>query len=94
MTKVLVTGGAGYIGSVLVPDLLDRGYEVTVVDNFMYKQNSLNHVCHSPNFNIVNGDIRIKSTILPLLNQKIKVISLLIFYIKMQNNYFKPLKSL
>jgi len=56
--KVLVTGGAGYIGSVLVPELLRLGYEVTVVDNFMYRQASLNHCCGHPNFHVVNGDIR------------------------------------
>ncbi len=56
--KILVTGGAGYIGSVLVPALLERGYEVTVYDNFMFKQTSLNHLCHHLNFLVVRGDIR------------------------------------
>jgi nucleoside-diphosphate-sugar epimerase len=79
MEKILVTGGAGYLGSILVPKLLEKGYDVTVVDNFMYKQNSLNHVCHSPNFNIVNGDIRIKSTILPLLKNHDVIIPLAAF---------------
>ena len=51
--KVLITGGAGYIGSVFVPQLLGNGYQVTVLDNFMYKQNSLLDVCYQPNLEIV-----------------------------------------
>ena len=43
----LITGGAGYIGSMLVPQLIDLDYEVTVIDNFMFKQSSLNHLCLS-----------------------------------------------
>ena len=39
--KILITGGAGYIGSVLVPNLLAKGYEITVLDNFMFKQSTL-----------------------------------------------------
>ena len=58
MTKVLVTGGAGYIGSVLVPDLLNRGYEVTVVDNFKYRQTSLTTSIRNSNFKLVFGDVR------------------------------------
>jgi nucleoside-diphosphate-sugar epimerase len=56
--KILVTGGAGYIGSVMVPELLNLGHEVTVIDNFMYRQASLNHCCCYSNFKVVNGDIR------------------------------------
>jgi len=56
--KILVTGGAGYIGSTLVPELLQAGHEVTVVDNFLFGQNSLAQLCHMQKFNIVNGDIR------------------------------------
>ena len=56
--KVLVTGGAGYIGSVFVPQLLGAGYRVTVLDNFIYKQNSLLDVCYHPNLNIVVADVR------------------------------------
>ena len=58
MTKVLVTGGAGYIGSVLVPDLLNRGFEVTVVDNFMYRQTSLTTSIRNSNFKLIFGDVR------------------------------------
>lgn len=61
MTRVLVTGGAGYIGSVLVPDLLKRGYEVTVVDNFMYKQTSLTTSVRNSRLRIVLGDVRNES---------------------------------
>ena len=56
--KVLVTGGAGYIGSVFVPQLLEKGYQVTVLDNFMYKQNSLLDICYHPKLDIVVGDVR------------------------------------
>jgi len=69
MTKVLVTGGAGYLGSILVPELLDEGYEVTVIDNFMYKQTSLNHLCANPHFDIVRGDVRVETTMWPLLKK-------------------------
>ena len=56
--KVLVTGAAGYIGSVLVPMLLERGYQVTALDNFMYGQDSLAASCIDPNLSIVRGDAR------------------------------------
>jgi len=65
MSKILVTGGAGYIGSILVPELLKLGHQVTVVDNFMFGQASLNHCCGYSNFNVVNGDIRHKNFIKP-----------------------------
>lgn len=56
--KILVTGGAGYIGSILVPQLLQKGYEVVVVDNFMYNQTSLLDCCYHENFAIIKGDAR------------------------------------
>ncbi len=56
--SILVTGGAGYIGSVLVPELLARGYHVTVVDNFLFQQVSLAHICADSNFTLVRGDVR------------------------------------
>mgnify|MGYP003340342808 CR=1 FL=1 len=69
MANILVTGGAGYLGSTMVPALLAKGHNVTVIDNFMYGEPSLNHLCHNPRFNVYKGDIRIKSDIAPLLNQ-------------------------
>jgi nucleoside-diphosphate-sugar epimerase len=58
MKRILVTGGAGYIGSILVPMLLERGFKVTVIDNFMYKQPSLANSISNPNLNLVYGDVR------------------------------------
>jgi nucleoside-diphosphate-sugar epimerase len=68
-TKILVTGGAGYIGAVLVPALLDNDYQVTVVDNFMYGENSLASVCAHPKFDVVRADVRVMDVMAPLLRQ-------------------------
>jgi nucleoside-diphosphate-sugar epimerase len=56
--KILVTGGAGYIGSLLVPTLLNLGYRVEVIDNFMYGQTSLASSFRNPNFTLTVGDVR------------------------------------
>lgn len=74
--SILVTGGAGYLGSTMVPDLLAAGHKVTVLDNFMFKQSSLNHVCHDANFSIVKGDVRVQSVVAPLLKEADVVIPL------------------
>ena len=74
--NILVTGGAGYLGSTLVPDLLQLGHKITVLDSFMYKQASLNHVCHHPNFSVLKGDIRIESVMAPLIKKADIVIPL------------------
>lgn len=65
--KILVTGGAGYIGSILVPMLLKKGAEVTVVDSFFYNQNSLLDVCFHPKLKIVRGDVRDKQLMRSLI---------------------------
>jgi nucleoside-diphosphate-sugar epimerase len=57
VSEILVTGGAGYIGSILVPDLLSKGHKVTVIDNLSYKQTSLSHVIRNKNLNFVLGDV-------------------------------------
>ena len=67
--NILVTGGAGYLGSIMVPDLLAADHKVTVLDNFMFKQSSLNHCCYHPNFNVVKGDIRQKDTMSQLMKE-------------------------
>lgn len=56
--NILVTGGAGYLGSMIIPELLSLGHKVTVLDNFMFKQNPLAHVCANPEFDVIRGDAR------------------------------------
>lgn len=68
MYEVLVTGGAGYIGSVLVEHLLGNGCVVTVVDNFMWGQTPLNHLC-TKRLKIIKGDARDMSLMAPLLRK-------------------------
>ena len=55
--RLLVTGGAGYIGSILVSMLLSRGYTVTVLDSLVHGQYSLLDCCANPNFDFIKGDI-------------------------------------
>jgi nucleoside-diphosphate-sugar epimerase len=58
--SVLVTGGAGYVGSVLIPKLLKKGYKVKVLDLYMYGDNVLDPVKNDPNLKQIKGDIRDK----------------------------------
>jgi nucleoside-diphosphate-sugar epimerase len=67
--NILVTGGAGYLGSILVPELLAAGHRVVVLDSFMFDQNSLAHACAHPNFDVVRGDARVKESVAPLLRK-------------------------
>ena len=77
--RVLVTGGAGYLGSTLVPELLAANHEVTVVDNFMYGQISLNHICSHPKLTILNQDVRRKDVMTNLMKSADAVIPLAAF---------------
>lgn len=67
MEKVLITGGAGYLGSTLTEVLLSKGYKVTVLDSLVYKQLSLTSFCHNKNFRLVVGDVRDNGLLLDLV---------------------------
>lgn len=74
--NILVTGGAGYLGSTMVPDLLAAGHRITVLDNFLFRQTSLHHCCHHPNFSVVKGDIRLEETMAKLMKDADVIIPL------------------
>jgi len=79
MTKplsILVTGGAGYLGSIMVPALLEEGHRVTVLDNFMFGQASLSQLCANPNFDVQRGDARDADLLKPLLQHADVIIPL------------------
>jgi nucleoside-diphosphate-sugar epimerase len=69
MKKILITGGAGYLGSVLTEVLLNKGYIVTVLDNLSYKQTSVAPFSYHPNFNFILGDVTDPSILKPLVEK-------------------------
>jgi nucleoside-diphosphate-sugar epimerase len=76
MKHVLVTGGAGYLGSILTERLLAENYRVTVLDNLMFRQTSLLACCDNPRFNFVYGDCRSEEQIKTLLKDVDAIIPL------------------
>ena len=76
MSKVLITGGAGYIGSMLATELISLGHEVTVVDLLKYDKSSLNHLYSSKKFKLIIKDIRNKKLIKKLLKKNEYIIPL------------------
>ena len=76
MSKVLITGGAGYIGSMLCTRLLSLGHKVTVVDLLKYDKGSLNHLYFNKNFTLIVDDVRKKNLIKSLTKQNDYIIPL------------------
>ncbi len=74
--QILITGGAGYIGSVLTPTLLSLGHQVTVLDNFFFRQNSLLDCCQHEGFQVVRGDCRDEALMKKLVAQADVIIPL------------------
>lgn len=74
--NILITGGAGYLGSILAEHLLDKGYQVTVLDNLIYGEQNLNHLCADPDFNFIYGDARNESLLKSLLKTSDAIIPL------------------
>jgi nucleoside-diphosphate-sugar epimerase len=72
--KILITGGAGYIGSVLTSGLLSKGYFVTVIDNLSFKQISLLNCFQHPNFTFIKADV----SELKILKQELKKADIII----------------
>jgi nucleoside-diphosphate-sugar epimerase len=65
--RVLITGGAGYLGSILCEHLLNAGYRVTALDSLLYGEQNLNHLCANPMFDFIRGDARDRATLAPLV---------------------------
>lgn len=76
MKKILITGGAGYIGSMLCTKLINFGYQVTVIDLLKYNKSSLNHLYFYKNFKLIVGDVRNKKLIKKLIKKNDFIIPL------------------
>lgn len=68
MSRIAITGGAGYTGAVLIPELLKRGHKVSVLDNFYFGQNALLECCADPAFEITRGDARDENAVKRLID--------------------------
>lgn len=76
MSRILITGGAGYIGNILVPHLLSQGFIVTVLDNLIHRQHGILENCFHPAFKFVYGDVRDKELYSKLISQNDCIINL------------------
>ena len=69
MSIILITGGAGYIGSMLATELINIGHQVTIVDLLKYNKSSLNHLISNKKFKLIVKDIRSTKLIKKLLKK-------------------------
>ena len=76
MKKILITGGGGYIGSMLSTELVNLGYEVTVIDQLKYDKGSLDHLYFNKNFTLVNNDVRSLKVLKKYINKNEFIIPL------------------
>ena len=76
MKRVLITGGAGYIGSKLVTKLLELNFKVTVIDVLKFSSKSLNHLFNNKNFTFIKGDVRDKKLMKKLIQKNEFIIPL------------------
>ena len=76
MKKILITGGAGYIGSILSTKLVELGHHVTVVDLLKYSTSSLNHLYNSKNFEFIHADVMNKKIMKKLISKNEYIIPL------------------
>jgi nucleoside-diphosphate-sugar epimerase len=76
MKKILITGGAGYIGSILSTKLVELDYHVTVVDLLKYSSSSLNHLYNSKNFEFIHADVKNKKIMKKLISKNEYIIPL------------------
>lgn len=74
--KILITGGAGYLGSILTPTLLAQGHAVTVLDGLLFRQNSLMDCCQYEQFQVIRGDCRDEGVVKPLVEKADVIIPL------------------
>ena len=74
--NILITGGAGYLGSILTEHLLAKGHRVTMLDNLMYGEQNLFHLCANPDFDFIYGDARNEPVIKGLVSKADVIIPL------------------
>ena len=71
MSKILITGGGGYVGSMLTTALINMGHKVTVIDLMKYEKGSLNHLFYNKNFKLLKRDVRDKNLLKSLVKKRV-----------------------